>query len=121
MTTVRETIGSLFKAHFFVASQRLNLVPIGTSRLPTKGLTRVGDDLTAVFSELTGTTIRPMSTMFTDQPGWRAFASEQIGDSGKRYWVVIAPSRHDTLDVRERLLTEARDARSRIEDLAALR
>lgn len=41
MTTVRETIGSLFKAHFFVASQRLNLVPIGTSRLPTKGLTRV--------------------------------------------------------------------------------
>lgn len=95
----------------------LGLLPIGTSKLPAHPLERLGDDLVEVFAEMTNTTITPLTSMFVDEPAWRAFFSDALDDDGRRFWVVVAPTRFSIADVQARLLLEVRVARFRIEEL----
>lgn len=102
---------------FTYTSTRFGLLGIGTSRLPPRPLDRLGDELVEVFAELANTVIRPLTSVFADQPGWRAFVSDLLDEDGRRYFIVVAPTKHSALDVRERLLDEARNASVHIEEI----
>lgn len=109
---------SVVRAYTFTLT-RFGLLGVGTSRLPARPLDHLGDDLVEVFAELANTTIRPLASVFADQPGWRAFASDRLDAEGRRYFIVIAPNRYSAFDARDRLLDEARYASARLEELAA--
>ncbi|OZD57581.1 hypothetical protein CH263_25665 [Rhodococcus sp. 06-1059B-a] len=104
---------SVLSAYTFVLD-RNQLLPVGISPLPSRQLDGLGDALSGGFEQVTGVPVTRLHRIFEGEFAWRCYLSAPVDQEGRRYLVVLAPSRHTFESVRKRLDDEADLARQRV-------